>query len=97
MKAAPVRSSTVKLLAILDDFGEEGLKSYVVGHSEGFDDAMEGMAEEEGAYGTLRGTLPLYVGTTRTRAALGRAEERAGRGEIRWACCHRCPQQSSAS
>jgi hypothetical protein len=36
------------LLAILDVFGEDGLRAYLVGHLEGLDDAMEGMEEEEG-------------------------------------------------
>jgi hypothetical protein len=37
-----------ELLAILDVFGEEGLRAYIVGHLEGLDDAIEDM-EEEGA------------------------------------------------
>jgi hypothetical protein len=35
-----------ELLAILDVFGEDGLRAYLVGHLEGLDDAMEGMEEE---------------------------------------------------
>jgi hypothetical protein len=35
-----------ELLAILDVFGEDGLRAYIVGHLEGFDDAIEGMEEE---------------------------------------------------
>ena len=35
-----------ELLAILDIFGEDGLRAYIVGHLEGFDDAMEGTKEE---------------------------------------------------
>ncbi len=35
-----------ELLAILDIFGEEGLRSYIVGHLEGLDDAIEDMEEE---------------------------------------------------
>jgi hypothetical protein len=38
-----------ELLAILDVFGENGLRAYIVGHLEGHDDAMEGIEEEEGA------------------------------------------------
>ncbi len=34
------------LLAILDVFGEDGLRAYIVEHLEGMDDAMEGMEEE---------------------------------------------------
>jgi len=37
-----------QLLAILDVFGEDGLRAYIFGHLEGLDDAMEGMEEEEG-------------------------------------------------
>jgi hypothetical protein len=36
------------LLAILDVFGEDGLRAYLVGHLEGLDDAMEDIEEEEG-------------------------------------------------
>jgi hypothetical protein len=36
-----------ELLAILDVFGEDGLRSYIVGHLEGLDDAMEGVEDEE--------------------------------------------------
>ena len=36
------------LLAILDVFGEDGLRAYVVGHLEGLDDAKDDMEEEEG-------------------------------------------------
>jgi hypothetical protein len=35
-----------ELLAILDVFGEDGLRAYFVGHLEGLDDAIEGMEEE---------------------------------------------------
>ena len=35
-----------ELLAILDVFGEDGLRAYLVGHQEGLDDAMEDMEEE---------------------------------------------------
>ena len=35
-----------ELLAILDVFGEDGLRAYLVGHLEGLDDAMEDMEEE---------------------------------------------------
>ena len=35
-----------ELLAILDVFGEDGLRAYIVGHLEGLDDAMEDMEEE---------------------------------------------------
>jgi len=35
-----------ELLAILDVFGEDGLRAYIFGHLEGLDDAMEGMEEE---------------------------------------------------
>ena len=34
------------LLAILDVFGEDGLRAHIVRHLEGMDDAMEGMEEE---------------------------------------------------
>ncbi len=37
-----------ELLAILDVFGEDGLRAYIVGHLEGLDDAMEDMEEGEG-------------------------------------------------
>jgi hypothetical protein len=37
-----------ELLAILDVFGENGLRAYIVGHLEGLDDAIEDMEEEEG-------------------------------------------------
>jgi hypothetical protein len=37
-----------ELLAILDVFGEGGLRAYIVGHLEGLDDTMEDMEEEEG-------------------------------------------------
>jgi hypothetical protein len=37
-----------ELLAILDVFGEEGLRAYIVRDLEGLDDAIEDM-EEEGA------------------------------------------------
>ena len=37
-----------ELLAILDVFGEDGLRAYIVGHLEGLDDAIEDMEEEEG-------------------------------------------------
>lgn len=36
-----------ELLAILDVFGEDGLRSYIVGHLEGLDDAMEDVEDEE--------------------------------------------------
>jgi hypothetical protein len=35
-------------LAILDVFGEDGLRAYIVGHLEGLDDAVEYQEEEEG-------------------------------------------------
>ena len=37
------------LLAILDVFGEDGLRSYIVGHLEGIADAMEDLEEEDDA------------------------------------------------
>jgi hypothetical protein len=37
-----------ELLAILDVFGEDGLRAYLVGHLEGLDDALEDMEEGEG-------------------------------------------------
>jgi hypothetical protein len=37
-----------ELLAILDVFGEDGLKAYIVGHLEGLDDAVEYLEEEVG-------------------------------------------------
>ncbi len=37
-----------ELLAILDVFGENGLRAYLVGHLEGLDDAIEDMEEGEG-------------------------------------------------
>jgi hypothetical protein len=37
-----------ELLAILDVFGEDGLRAYLVGHLEGLDDALEDMEEKEG-------------------------------------------------
>ncbi len=37
-----------ELLAILDVFGKDGLRAYIVGHLEGLDEAMEDMEEEEG-------------------------------------------------
>ena len=36
-----------ELLAILDVFGEDGLRAYIVGHLEGLDDAVEYLEEEE--------------------------------------------------
>jgi hypothetical protein len=35
-----------ELLAILDVFGGNGLRAYIVGHLEGLDDATEDMEEE---------------------------------------------------
>ena len=35
-----------ELLAILDVFGEGGLRAYLVGHLEGLEDAIEDMEEE---------------------------------------------------
>ncbi len=36
-----------ELLAILDVFGEDGLRSYILGHLEGIADAMEDLEEED--------------------------------------------------
>ena len=36
-----------ELLAILDVFGEDGLRSYILGHLQGIADAMEDLEEEE--------------------------------------------------
>jgi hypothetical protein len=36
-------------LAILDVFGEDGLRAYIVGHVEGVADAMEGLEEGDDA------------------------------------------------
>jgi hypothetical protein len=36
-----------ELLAILDVFGEDGLRSYILGHLEGIADAMEELEEED--------------------------------------------------
>jgi hypothetical protein len=36
-----------ELLAILDVFGEDGLRSYVLGHLEGIADATEDLEEED--------------------------------------------------
>jgi hypothetical protein len=38
-----------ELLAILDVFGEDGLRSYILGHLEGIADAMEDLEEEDNA------------------------------------------------
>ena len=38
-----------ELLAILDVFGEDGLRSYILGHLEGIADAMEYLDEGDGA------------------------------------------------
>jgi hypothetical protein len=38
-----------ELLAILDVFGEDGLKAYIVGHLEGVADAMEDLEEGDAA------------------------------------------------
>jgi hypothetical protein len=38
-----------ELLAILDVFGEDGLRSYILGHLEGIADAMEDLEEEADA------------------------------------------------
>jgi hypothetical protein len=38
-----------ELLAILDVFGEDGLRSYILGHPEGIADALEDLEEEEDA------------------------------------------------
>ena len=38
-----------ELLAILDVFGEDGLRSYILGHLEGIADAMEDLEEEDDA------------------------------------------------
>ena len=38
-----------ELLAILDVFGEDGLRSYILGYLEGIADAMEGLEEEDDA------------------------------------------------
>ncbi len=35
-----------ELLAILDVFGEDGLRAYIVGHSEGVADVMEDLEED---------------------------------------------------
>jgi hypothetical protein len=40
-----------ELLAILDVFGEDGLRSYIVGHLEGIADAMEYLDEGDDATG----------------------------------------------
>jgi hypothetical protein len=37
------------LLDILDVFGEDGLRSYILGHLEGIADAMEDLEEEDDA------------------------------------------------
>jgi hypothetical protein len=37
-----------ELLALLDFFGEDGLRSYILGHLEGLDDAMEELEDEDG-------------------------------------------------
>ena len=34
-------------MAILDVFGEDGLRSYILGHLEGIADAMEELEEED--------------------------------------------------
>ncbi len=36
-----------ELLAILDVFGEDGLRSYILGHLEGITDATEDLEEED--------------------------------------------------
>jgi hypothetical protein len=36
-----------ELLALLDVFGEDGLRSYILGHLEGIADAMEELEEED--------------------------------------------------
>ena len=38
-----------ELLAILDVFGEDGLRSYILGHLEGIADAMEYLDEDDDA------------------------------------------------
>jgi hypothetical protein len=38
-----------ELLPILDVFGEDGLRSYVLGHLEGIADAMEDLEEDDDA------------------------------------------------
>jgi hypothetical protein len=38
-----------ELLAILDVFGEDGLRSYILGHLEGIADAMEYLGEGDDA------------------------------------------------
>jgi len=38
-----------ELLAILDVFGEDGLRAYIVGHVEGVADAMEDLEEGDDA------------------------------------------------
>ena len=38
-----------ELLVILDVFGEDGLRSYILGHLEGIADAMEDLEEEDDA------------------------------------------------
>jgi hypothetical protein len=38
-----------ELLAILDMFGEDGLRSYILGHLEGIADAVEDLEEEDDA------------------------------------------------
>jgi hypothetical protein len=38
-----------ELLAILDVFGEDGLRAYIVGHVEGIADAMEDLEEGDDA------------------------------------------------
>jgi hypothetical protein len=38
-----------ELLAILDVFGEDGLRSYILGHLEGVADAMDDLEEEDDA------------------------------------------------
>jgi hypothetical protein len=38
-----------ELLAILDVFGEDGLRSYLLGHLEGIADAVEDQEEEDDA------------------------------------------------